>query len=111
MAESFTLTTSSGVPRATILAAPFASFRSQIDDPIGHFDDVEVMLDDDYGVPQFHQAVEDVEELLHVVKVQAGGGFIQDVQRPAGSAAAELARKFHPSGLPRRRAWWPTGPA
>ena len=37
-----------------------------------------------------------VQELLNVLEVQAGGGFVQDVKRLAGVALGEFARELHP---------------
>ena len=53
------------------------------------------MLDDDDGVAKVCQAAQDVEQLLDIVEVQAGGGLIQDVEGAASLAAAELARQLN----------------
>src|SRR5262245_41679660 len=66
------------------LAAPRASFGAEVDDPVGGLDDVEVVLDHDHGVAGVDEAGEDVEELADVVEVEAGGGLVEDVERPAG---------------------------
>ena len=42
--------TCSGVPCATNAAAVFATFRAEIDEPVGVADHVEIVLDDDDGV-------------------------------------------------------------
>src|ERR1035437_5881806 len=43
---------------------------------IGNSDlDVEVVLDDDDGVAEVGEAVEDFEELAHIVEVEAGGTY------------------------------------
>ena len=36
-----------------------------------------------------------IEQLAHVLEVQAGGGLVQDVERLAGLAALQLAGKLH----------------
>jgi hypothetical protein len=45
------------------------AFGSQIDYEIGALDDVEVVLDHDDRIPQAHQALEHVEQLVHVGKM------------------------------------------
>ena len=65
------------------LPALVPSFRPQVDDPIGGLDHVQIVLDDDDGVAGIRQAVKDVEQALDIGEVQAGGGLIQDVERPA----------------------------
>ena len=71
-------------------AAAFAAFGAQVDDPVGLLDDVEVVLDDQDGVAEVGEAIQDVEEFFYVVEVQAGGGLVQDVERAAGLASAKV---------------------
>src|SRR5437879_10746457 len=44
-------------------AAAFAAFGAEVNDPIGLLDDVEVVLDDEHGVAEIDEALQDVEEL------------------------------------------------
>lgn len=81
------------------LATAVPTFGPEIEDPIGHLDDIQIVLDYDYRVAQINQAVQDVQELFDIVKVKAGRGLIENVQRPAGGTAAELARQFDPLRL------------
>ena len=46
-------------------------------------DDVEVMLDDDDGVAPVYQFMEHLHEDAYVLKVQAGGGLVEDIERAA----------------------------
>src|SRR5438270_95877 len=41
-----------------------------------------------------HEAVEDVEEPLHVRKVKAGGRLVEDVEGPPGRPTTELRREL-----------------
>ena len=59
-------------------------------------DDVKVMLNDDHGVAGVHEFLQYFDKLFHVVGVQTGGRFIQDVHRPAGPAAGKLGRQLDP---------------
>ena len=65
-----------------------AAFRAQVDDPIGGLDHVEIVLDDYDGVPGLSEAVQDLQQLVDVVEVQAGGRLIEEVERLAGAAPA-----------------------
>ena len=71
-------------------AAAFAAFGAEVDDPVGLLDYVEVVLDDEDGVAEVGEAVQDVEEFFYVVEVQAGGGLVQNVQSAAGLAFGKL---------------------
>ncbi len=57
-------------------AAPVAAFRPQIDDIIGGFDHIEIVLDHHDGVAVFHQTVQNVEQASDVGGMQAGGGSL-----------------------------------
>ena len=81
------------------LAAAFAAFGAEVDDPVGVADDVEVVLDDDDGVAEVGEAMEDVEELADVVEVEAGGGLVEEVEGAAGLALGELAGELHALGF------------
>src|SRR6185369_433553 len=66
------------------LAAAVPTFRTQIDDPVGGLDDVEVVLDHDDRVAVVAQAMQHLEQLLDVVEVQSRRRLVEDVQRAAG---------------------------
>src|SRR5258708_151875 len=75
-------------------AAAFAAFGAEVDDPVGLLDDVEVVLDDEHGVAEIDEALQDVEEFSNVVEMQAGGGLVENVKRAAGLAFGKLASEF-----------------
>jgi len=77
-------------------AALLTAFGSKIDDPIRLFDNVKMMLDDDDGVAKVCQPLEHIEQLLHVIKVQARSRLVQDVEGAAALAPAQLARQLDP---------------
>ena len=85
--------TVSGVPATRDLAAAAAAFRPQIDDPVGGLDHVQVMLDDHDGVALIAQLMQHRQQLLDIGEVQAGGRFVEDIQRLAGAALRQLARQ------------------
>jgi hypothetical protein len=80
-------------------AAIFAAVRTKIDDPVGRLDDVQVVLDHDDRIAEVHQALEDVEQLAHVVEMQAGGGLVQQVEGAAGLAFAQFLGQLDALGL------------
>ena len=86
--------TSSGVPVGDHLAAAGAAFGAHVDHPVGGLDDVEVVLDHDDGVAGVAQLVQHLQQQLDVGEVQAGGRLVEDVQRAAGVALAELERQL-----------------
>jgi hypothetical protein len=72
-------------------AAAVSPLGPQVDDQIRLGDDVEVVLDDHYGVPRIHQPVQHPDELLDVRHVQADGRLIQDIEG-AGRGASRLGQ-------------------
>ena len=71
-------------------AATGATFWPQIDDPVGGFDDVEVMLDNHHAVTVFGKAMQNTQQQADVLEVKAGGGFVQNVERTAGISLGKL---------------------
>lgn len=58
--------------------AVFSGFGADIWDPVGLGGDGHVVLDNDDGVAFVGEAVEDVDEASHVLKMEADGGFFED---------------------------------
>src|SRR3984893_7253155 len=68
--------------RGDNVAALLPAFRTEVDDPVRGFDDVEVVLDDQNRRSAVDQFAERGEELLYIVEVQARRGFVEDIQDP-----------------------------
>src|SRR5580658_6829017 len=83
-------------------ASVFAAFGAQVQDPVGVADDVEIVLDDDDGVAEVGEAVEDFEELADVVEVETGGGLVEEIEGAAGLAFGKLTGELHALGLAAR---------
>src|SRR4029077_13703158 len=83
------------------------AFRPEVDDVIGGFQHVEVVLDDDHGVAGIDEAMEHVEQALDVGEVQARGRLVEDIEGLPGVTPAELFRQLDPlrptAGQLRRR--------
>ena len=75
--------TSLGRARRDQPAARLAALRTEVDDPVGRADHVEVVLDDDQRMPGVEQAAERAEQLRDVVEVQAGRRLVEQEQRRA----------------------------
>ncbi len=80
-------------------SAVFSTLRAEINDPIGIADHIQIVLDDDDGVSQVGQPVEHVEQLAHIVEVQAGGWLVQQVKRFAGLALAQFRGQLDALGF------------
>ena len=76
------------------VAAVFASIGSEVDDPVCAFDDVEIVFYDEDGVAAVNEAVEDFDEDADVVKVQARGGFVEEVKRFARGGSRQFGCEF-----------------
>jgi hypothetical protein len=61
------------------LPAGLAPFGSQVDHPIGRLHHVQVVLDYHHGVAKIDQPAENFQQLAHIVKVQSGRRFIQQI--------------------------------
>ena len=68
-------------------SSPHATFRPQVDHPVGRLDDLQVVFDHHHGVPLLDEAVEHFEQFAHVFEVEAGGRLVEDVEGVAGRAA------------------------
>ena len=63
--------------------AVLAALGAEVDDPVGGFDDLHVVLDDDDAVALVDEGVDGGQQLLDVVEMQAGRGFVKDEERLA----------------------------
>lgn len=81
------------------LTAVLTAFGAHVDNPIGGFDDVEVMLDDDHGVAAVDEFTKDFEQTADIVGVEAGGRLVEDIEGLAGTAASELSGELDALGF------------
>ena len=73
----------------------------KVDDLVGFPDRLFVMFDDDDGIAHIAQMFEGVDQLLIVARMQADGGFIENVG-DADKSAANLRGEAHPLRLSAR---------
>ena len=76
------------------IAASLSPFRTEVDDMVGTFDDVHVVLDDDDGVSACYECIEGIEQLLDVVEVQTRRGFVENEQGGFRLLLAEVIGQF-----------------
>ena len=58
------------------LTASSSAFRSHVDDVVGEFYHVEIMLDDDYGIAFVHELLYDVHENSYILEMQSCGRLV-----------------------------------
>ena len=77
-------------------SAFFTGFGADVDEVVGLCHDGGVVLYDDDGVAFVNEAVEDVDEFVHVLLVQADTGFLDEVE--VVFLSGSLAHGFTPLG-------------
>src|SRR5579864_9708636 len=80
-----------GCAGANHFAPAAAPVGAKIDDPVGRLDNVQVVLDNDDGISAIDEAMQNLQQFLDVVEMQAGGGLVEDVKSLAGALAAQFA--------------------
>jgi hypothetical protein len=56
------------------------ALRAQVDDPVGSFDQVKVVLDDDHTIARLHQALEQDQQAGGIGRVKPRSRFVQQVE-------------------------------
>lgn len=64
-------------PRDDDLAAGVAPFRAEVDDVVSGFDDVEVVPDQNRGIPRIDKPIRGLEQPFDVGEIKAGRGLVQ----------------------------------
>ena len=60
------------------VATLVTSFRTEVDDIVGAFDDIKIMLDDNQRVPSLNECIESMKQSLDIMEVQTGGRLVED---------------------------------
>ena len=71
-----------------------ATFRTEVDDPIGGFDHIQVVFHDHQRVSGIHQFVQHGEQLFDVVEMQARRRFIENVELVVRRGIFEFSGDF-----------------
>src|SRR5260221_12834737 len=61
------------------LSATAAAFRAEIDDPVCNLDDIHIMFNAKHRAAGVNELAEGREQLTDVVKVEAGGGLVENI--------------------------------
>src|SRR5437762_11305482 len=57
-------------PRADYLAAFGTTLGAKVDDPVGCFDDIQVVFDDQHRIAGVHKTMQYLQKFLNIVKMQ-----------------------------------------
>ena len=76
-----------------------AAAGAELDDPVGRGDDIEVVLDDQHAVAGVAQAEERGHQALDIAEMQAGGRFVEEVERVRCLRAGEFDGELEPLRL------------
>ena len=63
-----------------------ATLRPHIDNPVGGFNYLKVMLDHHHGITVIHERVQHLEQLAHILEMQTGRGLVQYIECASGGA-------------------------
>jgi len=83
-----------GVPAATTLPPAFPPPGTQVDDPVGAFDDIEIVLNHNERVFLVTKAVEYLKKRFDIRKVKTCCRFVEQINRLAGRGFPEFAGQF-----------------
>lgn len=78
------------------IAAVFTADGSHVDNPVGGFYHMEVMFDNNHGIPARDELVQDSEETFNVVSMETGRWLVEDVESASGRATGEFGCEFDP---------------
>ena len=78
------------MPLATIVAARVARARTDVDDPVALRGHPHVVLDHDHRIARIDESLQLHHQPVDVGGMQAGGRFVEDVQRVAALRALQF---------------------
>src|SRR2546429_5872041 len=82
------------------IAANFATFRSQIDDPVGALDHLQIVLNHNHRITCIAQLHQHLQQFLNVGEMQSGRWLIENVQGAPGCLFRKLRGEFYALGFP-----------
>src|SRR5579864_28255 len=88
-----------GRPLGDDSSAVFATFRAEVDDPIGISDHIKIVLDDDDRVPKIREPVQHIKQLANIIEVQACRRLVKKIERAPGLPLAQFPRQLDPLSL------------
>ncbi len=88
-----------GGAHAHDLAATDTTLGAQVDDVVGHLDEIGVVLDHHHRVARVDQPLQRAQQGANVLEVQSRGGLVEQVQRRAGVGPLQLGCELDPLRL------------
>ena len=85
------------------LPATGTAFGTDIDHPVGRFDHVEIVFDDQHRIAGVDKVLQHFQQQLDVGKMQTGRRFVQHVQCFAGAALDQFAGQLDSLGFTARQ--------
>jgi len=67
-------------------AAAIATLGTEVNQPIGNFDNIQIMFDDQHRIAGIHEALENLYKLVHVGGMEADRGLVKHVKSTTGGA-------------------------
>ena len=80
-----------------------APFGTDVDQVVGHLDDVEVVLDDNHRIAAVHELVQHVEQQADILEMESRRRFVEDIERTARIAFRKLRGELDALALAARR--------
>lgn len=74
--------------------AHVAAFRAKVNNVVGSFDDIQIMLDDEERAARFDERAKGREQFVDIVEVKACRRFVEDVERVCARSFREMRGEF-----------------
>ena len=79
------------------------AFRTDIDDMVSRFDDIQIVFDHNDSIAGVDQFMQHFQQLADIIKMQSRGGFVENIQSLTRRALGEFLGQFHTLGLTTRQ--------
>ena len=83
--------------------AAISAFRTKVNNVIRRFDHIKVMLNYEHAAAALAKALQNLQQALNIRHMQAGGRFVQHIQRASRVLAGKLRRKLYALCFPARK--------
>src|SRR5699024_7058589 len=80
-------------------SSPVSALRSDVDDVVRRLDHIQVMFDNHHRVAALCQPLQNIDQLVHIGKMQTRGGLVQNVDGLSGTAPGQLRGQLDSLGL------------
>lgn len=82
------------------LPAVLSALVPDIDDVVGYFNYIEIVFNDQDGIPFICKPVEDLQQYPYILEMKSGGGFIKNIEGIPGIAFGKLCSQLDPLCFP-----------